>query len=79
MVKVYKPPLCIDCKYYSFDEFAILGEEPQHQCQRMMKKQRSVITGDEVETGCLLTCEIERYGKYSHQCGVSARFFKEKK
>lgn len=76
MGKAFEPPLCIECKYHSFDYQPL--EESQHLCRRMIKKQRSLVTGDEIETGLLFDCKLDRYGKSSHQCGYSARYFKEK-
>lgn len=78
MGKAYEPPLCIDCKYYSFDSLAIPGEEPQHLCQRSVKKRRSLITGEDENIGFTYDCKLDRYGKSGQQCGESARFFKEK-
>lgn len=78
MGKSWEPPLCIDCKHYTRDPHAITPD-PEHLCCRKLKWERSLVTGEQVRTGHYFDCQTQRDGKSDAQCGMSARFFKEKK
>lgn len=76
MAKAFEPPICKDCKY-----LVVTGDGTMrlnHECHRLRKMGKDLVTGEESMQGVFLLCYEERNKTGEANCGKIGRFFKEK-